>query len=344
MPRKPHALTGSWTLALLLLSGATLTGCGGPAEKPAPPSKQAPAARDAGKSAPAAASAKSPLAGTEWQLVEIRSMDDAVGTTRPDDPSLYTMRLDADGTASMRLNCNRATGSWTAEPSQDPSNGRFEFGPLAGTLAVCPPPSLDEQITAQAQYIRGYMLADGRLHLSLMADGGIWVWEPLSAQQSKMTPDAKIEAAILAAAPDYTRKTIGVEGGIGPGRYAYERVDLNDDGRDEVLVYLLGSIFCGTGGCNLMLFTEGTDGYSLVDSFPITQLPVTLSANKTSGWHDIVKMEAGGGAPQSYVRYTFDGTHYVEAERLPGEPAPEGRRVLDGEITFQNGIPLEPRI
>ncbi|HEX9189559.1 MAG TPA: META domain-containing protein, partial [Vicinamibacteria bacterium] len=113
--------------------------------------------------------------------VEIRSMDDAVGTKRPADPSLYTMRLNADGTVNLRLNCNRATGTWSAEPSAEPSNGRFTFGPLAMTRALCPPPSLDETIAAHSPFIRGYFLKDGRLSLSLMADGGIWLWEPVIA-------------------------------------------------------------------------------------------------------------------------------------------------------------------
>ena len=52
--------------------------------------------------------------------------------------------------------------------------------------------------------------------------------------------------------PAYTRKVVDVQGGTGRARYVY--------GRDEVFVYLLGSIFCGTGGCNLLLFTEARDG------------------------------------------------------------------------------------
>lgn len=67
----------------------------------------------------------SPLTGTE--LVEFQSMDDSVGTVRPDDPSLYTMRLREDGSVSMKLNCNRATGTWTAEPGADGKSGRFEL-------------------------------------------------------------------------------------------------------------------------------------------------------------------------------------------------------------------------
>jgi hypothetical protein len=81
-----------------------------------------------------------PLAGTSWRLVEFQSMDDAIGKVRPDDPSLYTMRLNSDGTVAMRLNCNSASGTWSAKPSGNGSSGRFEFGPLAVTYALCLPP------------------------------------------------------------------------------------------------------------------------------------------------------------------------------------------------------------
>jgi heat shock protein HslJ len=118
------------------------------------------------------------LAGTSWRLVEIQSMDDAIGTVRPADPARFTMRLDADGTAHLQLDCNRANGTWSAEPASGAKSGGFTFGKLAMTRALCPPPNLDERIAAQSEYVRSYLLKDGRLHLSLMADGGIWVWEP----------------------------------------------------------------------------------------------------------------------------------------------------------------------
>ena len=143
------------------------------------------AAQEAALSSPV-----NPLAGTSWRLVEFQSMDDATGTVHPDDPSLYTMRLNSDGTVTMRLNCNRASGTWYAEPSGNVSSGRFEFGPLAGTRALCPPPSLDEKIVAQAKFIRSYLLKDGKLYLNLMADGGIFAWEPNTAKSSaaQITP------------------------------------------------------------------------------------------------------------------------------------------------------------
>ena len=121
------------------------------------------------------------LGGTHWQLVEFQSMDDSTGVLRPSDPSLYTMNLHHDGSVEMHLNCNRAKGNWHATPSSDGKSGNFEFGLLAATRAICPPPSMDEHIVAQAKYIRGYLLRDGKLYLSLMADGGIYTWEPYSS-------------------------------------------------------------------------------------------------------------------------------------------------------------------
>jgi heat shock protein HslJ len=111
-------------------------------------------------------------------------MDDATGTVRPKDPSLYTIHLKSDGTVKMRLNCNHAGGTWSIEPSGKGASGHFEFGPLAATRALCPPPSLDESIAAQAKFIRSYLLKDGKLYLSLMADGGIYAWEPYTGKSS----------------------------------------------------------------------------------------------------------------------------------------------------------------
>jgi heat shock protein HslJ len=314
---------------------AVLVGCGGLGATPG-------AAPEIASRENAAPINDNPLADTEWRLVEIQSMDDATGAERPDDPSLYNMRLNADGTVHMRLNCNRATGSWSVEPSADPANGRFRFGLLATTKALCPPPSLDEKIVADANYVRGYLLRDRRLYLSLFADGGIYAWEPNSEVRFSNEPNTAIEEAVLRAAPDYTKAVAEIMGAGGRARYIYNVVDLNGDGNSEVLVYLLGSIFCGSGGCDLFLFRPGKQGYTLVNKFPISRLPVIVSSHKTNGWHDLVRPESGGGAPPSYVVHAYDGKSYAEQQRLPGDVAPEGKRYLAGEFTFQDGVPLEP--
>ena len=128
--------------------------------------------------------AVSPLAGTEWRLVSFQSMDDGIGEIHPKDPSMFTMQLHPDGNTSLRLGCNRARGTWSVKPSGDGTSGRFSFSQLTSTRALCSPPHLDKRIVVDAEFVRGYLLREGRLYLSLMADGGIYAWEPLEASVS----------------------------------------------------------------------------------------------------------------------------------------------------------------
>lgn len=115
------------------------------------------------------------LVGSSWRLVEFQSSNDTTGVVKPDDPSKYTLSLGADGRAAMRLNCNRGTGPWSSRASGVDS-GSFSLGPLAVTKALCAPPSLDARIARDVEYVRSYVLRDGRLYLNLMADGGTYVW------------------------------------------------------------------------------------------------------------------------------------------------------------------------
>ncbi len=117
------------------------------------------------------------LVGTSWQLVSIQSMDDAQGTTKIAEPQRFTLRFDADGRAILRLDCNRGNGKWAAKPTSA-SSGSLSFGPIATTRAMCPPPHLDERLARDLGYVRSYLLKDGNLYLSLMADGGIYEWQP----------------------------------------------------------------------------------------------------------------------------------------------------------------------
>jgi hypothetical protein len=285
------------------------------------------------------------LAETQWRLVRFQSMDDSIGEITPENPSVYTMTLNADGTVQMHLNCNRAVGTWLAEPAADGVSGGFTFGPLATTKAFCPQPSIDERIARDTEWIRGYLLSDGQLHLSLMADGGIYSWEPLSEDVTTGSfatrPDPALEEALRAAEPDYTQDVVDITDN--EARYVYGRFDLNDDGRLETFAYLMGSIFCGTGGCNLLLFSQSNKGYRLINNFPISRLPVIMSPETTAGWHDLIRRESGGGAPPSHIRHIFNGEKYIEKERLPAKPTPEGTPLLDGGYSYSTGFPLEPR-
>jgi para-nitrobenzyl esterase len=111
------------------------------------------------------------LEGTSWRLVQI-SMGD--GATRvPVERSHYTIGFGAGGVLNVRFDCNRGRGSWK---STGPNN--LEFGPLSLTRALCPVGSLHDELVRQWPQVRAYVVRDGRLFPSLMADGGVVEFEP----------------------------------------------------------------------------------------------------------------------------------------------------------------------
>lgn len=111
------------------------------------------------------------LAGTAWHLVRFKGSDDTVVT--PEDRAQYTLAFARDGSFTARIDCNRARGTWTST-----APGQVELGPLAMTRAMCPPGSLHDRMVRHLSMMRSYMIRDGRLFLSLMADGGIYEFAP----------------------------------------------------------------------------------------------------------------------------------------------------------------------
>jgi para-nitrobenzyl esterase len=112
------------------------------------------------------------LGGTSWRLVTFQGSDDT--TLRPDDKAKYTIAFNQDGSLTARIDCNRGRGSWKSSgPNQ------VELGPMALTRAMCPPGSLHDQIVKHWGFVRSYVMKDGHLYLSLMADGGIYEFEPI---------------------------------------------------------------------------------------------------------------------------------------------------------------------
>jgi para-nitrobenzyl esterase len=116
------------------------------------------------------------LGGTSWQLVKFQSGDDT--TLTPDDKAKYTISFETDGRVSARIDCNRGRGTWKSSgPNQ------LQFGPLALTRAMCPPGSLHGRIAKDWEFVRSYTIKDGHLFLSLMADGGIYEFEPIGGSK-----------------------------------------------------------------------------------------------------------------------------------------------------------------
>jgi para-nitrobenzyl esterase len=111
------------------------------------------------------------LVGPTWQLVKFQGGDGRV--EMPIDKSQYELVFKADGSVLARIGCNRGSGTWKSAGSN-----QIEFGPMATTRAMCPPGWLQDHVAGQLPGIRSYSIRDGRLFLSLVADGGTYEFEP----------------------------------------------------------------------------------------------------------------------------------------------------------------------
>jgi para-nitrobenzyl esterase len=115
------------------------------------------------------------LGGTLWRLVEIQGGDDK--TLSPRDRSKYTVAFGNDGLVTVRFDCNRGRGTWKSAASDG-----LEFGTLALTRAKCRRGSLHDRMVRDWKYFRSYVIRDDHLFLSLMADGGIYEFEPFKPE------------------------------------------------------------------------------------------------------------------------------------------------------------------
>ena len=153
------------------------------------------------------------LEGSSWQLVEIQSMDDTV--TVPSNASDYTLDFLAEGTVTIKADCNRGTGSWASD-----AEGEVSFGLIASTKALCPPESLSEEYLSQFQWVRTYSFEDGNLYLATMADGSILEFEPSGSGGTTAqvlgndlvaTDESELASAILTPLLDQYASERGIE-------------------------------------------------------------------------------------------------------------------------------------
>jgi hypothetical protein len=71
--------------------------------------------------------------------------------------------------------------------------------------------------------------------------------------------------------------------------------DLNGDGVPEAIVYLIGKQWCGSGGCNLLVFQKSGASWKLITKMTITNPPIRMIDTKTNGWHNLGVWVQGGG-------------------------------------------------
>jgi len=108
-------------------------------------------------------------------------------------------------------------------------------------------------------------------------------------------------------------------------RYFAGAIDLNNDGRPETIVHVVGPSVCGTGGCNTLVFTGRPPEATLVANVSLTRPPIRASSRSNGGWRNLLVQVSGGGIAAGYeAELRFDGEAYPSNATLaPARRAPE---------------------
>lgn len=102
-------------------------------------------------------------------------------------------------------------------------------------------------------------------------------------------------------------------------------IDLNDDRRDDAIIYLTDEDWCGSGGCTILVFEamDEFDAQEMGAFRPAAEIslmhgPVHISQHRTNRWRDLIVRDGDGVS--RVLR--FDGETYPmspgSAERLQG--------------------------
>ena len=123
----------------------------------------------------------SDITGITWLW---ERFDDTAGLNNivVDDPSLYTLMLNVDGTYQLKADCNLVGGGYTLEGS----NLKLESGPT--TLAECGEDSLYSSFLTNLSNVVTFVTDGNKLVLNLWADGGNMDLVP-AAQESPASYD-----------------------------------------------------------------------------------------------------------------------------------------------------------
>ncbi|REB06105.1 hypothetical protein DVB69_14330 [Sporosarcina sp. BI001-red] len=123
---------------------------------------------------------------------------------------------------------------------------------------------------------------------------------------------------------------------LGTTKYYYNYVDLDGDGKDEILTVVMGPYSSGSGGSTALHVTQKDNGELQVkQALTLIQTPIIISDKVTNGSKEIVVMNSGGGAEGNYVTLTANEGKYNGVN--DGTPI-KGLEGITGQAIINNDI------
>ena len=109
----------------------------------------------------------------------------------------------------------------------------------------------------------------------------------------------------------------------------YSSAVIKSDGttKEEIVVYVSGRLWCGSGGCRLWILEPDGASFKVIGEETIVRPPIRVLQSKSRGHFDIGVWVQGGGIQPGYeALLRFDGKSY------PGNPSVAPARQLPEEV------------
>ncbi|UCG11912.1 MAG: META domain-containing protein [Deltaproteobacteria bacterium] len=104
------------------------------------------------------------IIGVDWKWQQSLYNNDTKAV--PPDPANYTLKLQADGSVSVKADCNRAGGTYKL------TGGGLSIEITHSTMAACPPDSLEGKFIKDLNAAAIYFIEGGNLYIDLQYHSG----------------------------------------------------------------------------------------------------------------------------------------------------------------------------
>ena len=158
----------------------------------------------------------------------------------------------------------------------------------------------------------------------------------ICSEQATPTPSSKALKSFLRSYMSEGRKIVPDE-----TRINVATTKMHDGKSGEIIVYLSGDGWCGSGGCTMLILEPAGLTFKVLGRVTVVELPITLLPSMHNGPPDIEVAVHGSGAQPSYnAVLSFDGKRY------PGNPSvPPARKAahVKGKVvvsTTDDSVPL----
>lgn len=151
-----------------------------------------------------------------------------------------------------------------------------------------------------------------------------WIPPSIPKQYAETNPCPELEKAVVTyyGIPEEERAST---------RYAYNKVDFNGNGTEEIFAVITGPYTSGTGGDSAVWGRLFKGKFQIYQSFTLIRTPVIITQEATNGLPNgaksIIVRRSGGGAPAELIQYVSHDGEYVP-EPFSGLEKVKGTAIL----------------